>query len=163
MVGHTRRKHNSNSRIRETLVSSLRQMTPVPAALVLLILALPPAAAHEIRPAIATFGIDADGRVELTVALNLEAAIAGIGSGHQDTDESAAAPDYNRLRALPAADLAVEFERFIPTILERIALTLDGRPVVFDTNRAEIPDMGDTALARISVITLMFRSKQRIP
>ena len=55
---------------------------------------------------------------------------------------------------MPAGDLSVEFERFVPTIRERIALTLDGRPVVFDTARADIPGIGDTNLPRISLIML---------
>jgi len=113
-----------------------------------------PATAHEIRPAIATFGINADGRAELTVSLNLEAALAEIGSGHQDTAESVAAPDYNRLRTLSAAGLSAKFMKFIPSLKNRIVLKLNGRPLVFDAIRVEIPETGDTALARISIITL---------
>ncbi len=146
----------SDSRVTGTLFWDRHQVTLVLAAFMLMIAALLPGAAtaHEIRPAIATLGFGANGGVELKISLNLEVAIAGIGTGHDNTDESAAAPLYNRLRALPAGDLSAQFEKFVPALKERIALTLDDLPVVFDTARAEIPGIGDTKLPRISLITL---------
>jgi len=59
------------------------------------------AEAHEVRPPIATVEIAANGELTLDVTLNLEAAVAGIGTKHDDTSLSPSAPVYDRLRALP--------------------------------------------------------------
>jgi hypothetical protein len=126
------------------------------AAYLALILCLFPGnlSAHEIRPAIATLGFDEDGGVKLIISLNLEAVIAGIGPGHENTDDSLAAPIYDRLRALPAQELSAEWTRFVPSFLELIDISFDGRPFVFDTARAEITDIGNLEFARITRITL---------
>src|SRR2546428_13898391 len=58
------------------------------------------AAAHEIRPAVATLTLEPDGRYEIAVVVNIEAVIAAVSPQHRDTDESPNAREYNRLRAL---------------------------------------------------------------
>lgn len=62
--------------------------------------AITDAAAHEIRPAVADVRIFSD-RAEVGVELTLESLLAGVdASAVQDTNDSPAAADYDRLRAL---------------------------------------------------------------
>lgn len=62
-------------------------------------LALMSAAAHEIRPAIATVTFSAN-RYHIEIVANMEAVLAGISPIHNDTNESPSAGTYNSLRAL---------------------------------------------------------------
>jgi hypothetical protein len=114
----------------------------------------PPASAHEIRPAIATLALLENGQVALDITLNLEAAIAGIGSEHEDTSDSPAAKQYDALRALPPDALRGAFDRFAPEFLTRISLGHGGSAVPLRVSGASIPEVGDTALPRISRVSL---------
>lgn len=156
MIGYAGTKHPSRGRVTAMLAPGRSLAKLILAAIILTITAFLPGTvtAHELRPAIATFGFGADGSADLGISLNLEAAIAGIGAGHDDTSESAAAPLYDRLRALPPEELAAEFERFIPTMMARIMVALDDRQLAFETAQAEIPAVGDVDLPRVSRITL---------
>lgn len=113
------------------------------------------AAAHEIRPAVATLSLGPEGRYEIALVVNIEAVVAGIGSEHRDTDESPNAREYNRLRALPPERLRAEFER-------NAARYLDGITIEFDGNRArpavagiDIPPVGDVKLSRQTTVRLV--------
>ena len=126
-----------------------------------ILLALPlywpsPAGAHELRPVIATLELPSEATVALTISLNLEAVIAGIGAGHDDTSASPAASEYERLRALPTAALRAEFDRFTPDFIERINLLTDGRPVLLRVLSVDVPPVGDLALARVSLLQLEY-------
>jgi hypothetical protein len=111
-----------------------------------------PAHAHELRPAIATVGFDAPGRLQLELTGNLEALIAGIGPQHEDTSASDQAPEYDRLRALAPDNLRAAFEQFAPRLIEGIDLRIDGIRVPLTVRGVEIPDTGDLDLARISTL-----------
>lgn len=123
-------------------------------ALLLLALSLPPGVAHEIRPAIIDLKIGKDSQITLTTRVNLEALMAGIGSEHKDTDESDRAAVYDRLRSDPPARLKTGFDAFLPTLLAGSVLRADGVPVKLALVRISIPEIGDTALARDSIIEL---------
>ncbi len=110
--------------------------------------------AHEVRPAIATVRFAENGEVALGMTLNLEAAIAGIGAGHKDTSESPAAATYDRLRSLPPAALRAEFDRVAADFLGWVALEAGGGPVPLGIATVDIPEVGDTALPRISRLAL---------
>lgn len=110
--------------------------------------------AHELRPVIATVQFAEDGDVALGITLNLEAAIAGIGAGHQDTSESPAAATYDRLRSLPPAALRAEFDRVAADFLGWATLESNQGPVPLGITAAEIPEVGDMALPRISKLSL---------
>lgn len=122
--------------------------------LILCVVAAPRAFAHELAPSIADLSFDGRGNYALTIALNLEALIAEIGPDHDDTAESANAADYDRLRDLPPADLAVAFDEFAPRFFERIALAADGAPLIPAIEAVEIPAVGDTDLPRTSTVRL---------
>lgn len=111
------------------------------------------AAAHEVRPMIATFLSGPDGSFEIDISLNLEAAMVGIEPGH-DTRDSTEAPDYERLRALPPDALDAEWQAFAPTFLAGIDLRIDDQGSALEVEDVSIPAVGDTALPRISQISL---------
>ena len=123
-------------------------------ALLLLVLTIPCGVAHEIRPAIIDLKIGENSQITLTKRVNLEALLTGIGSEHKDTDESDKAAVYNRLRNLLPAQLESEFNTFLTQLLAGSSLRADGVPVQLALLRVSIPGIGDTALARDSIIEL---------
>ena len=48
----------------------------------------------------------------ITISLNLEAILSGIGAEHEDTDDSPNAERYNQLRELSSQDLNSQFQGF---------------------------------------------------
>jgi hypothetical protein len=111
------------------------------------------AAAHEVRPAIATITIQgAQARVELS--LNLEAALAGIGTDHSDTGNSPQSSQYERLRALSAAELHADLLARSDRMTGRLELLTDAGAVPFTLLDARIPDDVDPSLPRISELSL---------
>lgn len=112
------------------------------------------AAAHEIRPTVATLTIAPEGRYEIAFVVNIEAVVAGIGAQHRDTDESPNAREYNRLRALPPEALRAEFERHAARYLDGVTLEFDGeraRPAIAGI---AIAPVGDVALSRQTTVRL---------
>jgi hypothetical protein len=114
-----------------------------------------PAAAHELRPAIATVVVAPDGGVEVGITLNLEAAMAGIEPDHSDTKDSANAPVYDELRELGADGLRDAYSGFEGRFLEGIFFTTeDGTPVDLSVASLDVPEAPNLALARHSEVTL---------
>jgi hypothetical protein len=110
--------------------------------------------AHEIRPAVATLTLAADGRYEIAIVVNMEAVVAGVSPEHRDTDESPNARDYNRLRALAPEALRKVIEAEAARYLEGIELQFDGTRVRPALSGLEIPPVGDVALSRQTVVRL---------
>lgn len=110
--------------------------------------------AHEIRPAIATVTFLDAQRYVAEISLNMEAAIAGVSPSHRDTDESPQAHDYNRLRALPPAQLEARIRAFLPTYVNGIELSFDGRRVQPSVCALHVPQVGDTSRARLTQVHL---------
>ncbi len=110
--------------------------------------------AHEIRPAVATLSFPDAGHYELTVTLNLEAVMAGIGPQHKDTRDSPNAQRYDRLRALPPGELGVRWKEFERAWLEGVRLVFDGVLASPVPAPPAIPETGDERLARISSLRL---------
>ena len=110
--------------------------------------------AHEIRPAIVDFTFNQAGYYTFSIQHNLEALIANIGSQHQDTNESDNAIKYNNLRILPPTELEKEFEKFSAEFLSKQQLAFDGNVQPLKILDVEIPEVGDTDLARDSVINI---------
>ncbi len=113
-----------------------------------------PVFAHEIRPAVVTATMGADGRYEVVVATNIEALLAGIGEQHKDTDDAPEARTYNALRALPPAELKRRFEVFSNRWLAAVGLEFDGVRSVAKVANVDVPDLGSVSAARISKISL---------
>ena len=111
--------------------------------------------AHEIRPAIATFAMQPNGDYSITVSLNLEAILSGIGAEHEDTDDSPNAERYNTLRGLTPNDLRSAFKPFETEFLEGVTLRFgDNIAQSPQIGKLKIPEIGDLELARISELVL---------
>jgi hydrogenase/urease accessory protein HupE len=113
-----------------------------------------PARAHEVRPAVATIIFDESGTFDLTVSLNLEALLAGIGPDHVDTAQSPTAGEYNRLRSLPPDELRAEFDKQARRFQEGVRVTFDRASSSLELKEVRVPATGDVGQARISEISL---------
>lgn len=111
------------------------------------------ASAHEIRPAIANVSFTAQ-TYEIEISVNMEAVIAGVSPKHADTDESPNAQRYNRLRSLPAVELQQRIRDFEMTYLAGIVLEFDGARVTPKIKALQVPEVGDTARSRLSLVHL---------
>jgi hypothetical protein len=112
------------------------------------------AAAHEIRPAVATLALLPDGRYEIAVNVNIEAVMAAVSPQHRDTDESPNAREYNHLRALAPEALRAVVEPQIARYLDGIELQFDGAGVRPALSGMDISPVGDVALSRQTVVRL---------
>tara|TARA_B100001964_G_scaffold26250_1_gene26140 strand:- start:648 stop:1796 length:1149 start_codon:yes stop_codon:yes gene_type:complete len=112
------------------------------------------AEAHRIRPAITSLYPQAGKSIRTEIQVNLEALIAGIGMEHQDTDDSAVSVEYNRLRAMPSAELQQVFQGLASKFMMQMEIRLDGRPAAEGLVQVVIAEQEDLELARSSVIVL---------
>jgi len=117
-----------------------------------LILLAMAADAHELRPTIVDVTLSRDGGYVLTLQANVEALIAGIGPEHDNTENAPEAERYNQLRALPPSTLVEQFDAFLPELRAGFELTADGTALTPEFERIEIPETGDTELARDSQV-----------
>ena len=119
---------------------------------------VPFAVAHEVLPAIADFHandeVAGDGRYRLEISLNAEAILSGIGAEHENTDDSPQAATYNQLRDLAPEALAERFNAFVPQFREAMGIYFDGARSVPGDIAIEVPEVGDTALVRNSVVVV---------
>lgn len=130
----------------------------VPVALSLcLALCSPAALAHALNPAVVTVTFSDARNFAIEVRGNTEALLAGIGTQHADTEESANAPVYDRLRGLEPAALEAEFAAFAPQFLTYLSVTADRGTPRLDYQRLDVPPVGDVELARKSLIRLSGR------
>jgi len=73
---------------------------------------------------------------------------------HQDTDDSAVSVEYNRLRAMPSAELQQVFQGLASKFMMQMEIRLDGRPAAEGLVQVIISEQEDLELARSSVIVL---------
>jgi hypothetical protein len=88
-----------------------------------------PVQAHEIRPAVVTATLNPSGDYHITVALNIEALLAGIGPEHRDTNDAPESVTYNELRKLASDELRAKFATTAPRWLEGVRLEFGGMRV----------------------------------
>lgn len=115
------------------------------------------AASHEIRPAIATVSFPSNDLIEIEISANLEALISDIGAEHADTSDSPNAKAYDRLRSLDGVILADKFRSFYASRSQGVSVTADGKQLALGIKGLSVPDVGNLALARISVLILQGR------
>ena len=131
------------------------------AAILSLVVPLVPvggAEAHELRPAIFSVTIEEAGNVRLRASINLEAQIAGIGSEHSNTRDSDRAPIYDRLRATTPEALREAFLPLAPGLIAGLNLSFDDERVELAIERIDIPAIGDPSMVRTSLLTLRARA-----
>jgi len=110
-------------------------------------------AAHEIRPAVITVTFGAP-TYDIEISGNIEAMLAGVGPNVADTSESPNAQRYDALRLFAPAALDAEIRRFAPDLIRKLAVEFDGQRATPELVDAKVPDVGDSKLARISVVHL---------
>jgi hydrogenase/urease accessory protein HupE len=110
--------------------------------------------AHEIRPAVVTANVSKSDTYDVSVSLNIEALLAGIGPEHKDTNDAPEAATYKSLRELDRKALQARFDAFTQRWLAGVRLELGGKRASPQISQIEIPATGDVSLARISTIHL---------
>lgn len=111
------------------------------------------AQAHEINPVIIDAQLQPDNRIVFNLQLNLEAQLTDIAAKHDNTEEAANADEYNRLRALPPAELNIEAQGWLddaPGLLQ----VLSDDSISLRVVELDIPPVGNEQLARNSTLTL---------
>ena len=114
----------------------------------------PPAFADVVKPALVEISVFSEGRFRVEIRASIEALLTGINAQYQDTTQAPTAEKYDELRVLEAADLMREFEPFRQTMLQKIALSLDGQRANMQIAEVDIPAPGYTKVPRISLIVL---------
>lgn len=109
--------------------------------------------AHEVTPTIADFSV-AEGDITLTLAMNVEAFLAGIDlDGQVDTDTSDHSTDYDLLRGMSGDELTPMVTLFVEDWLQALSLDANGG-VLLRLTKVQIPEIGDPTLPRLSSLTL---------
>lgn len=92
----------------------------------------------------------------MTIRLNAEAIIAGVNLAEvEDTNDSAQAGAYDRLRALSDAELAQAFEDVWPTFAQGLRFSAGDEPVAFRLDRVEVTPENNVELPRDTVVTFI--------
>ncbi|MCY4336604.1 MAG: HupE/UreJ family protein [Litoreibacter sp.] len=113
-----------------------------------------PAAAHEIRPAIADATLSPE-RIELQITLSAEALVAGIDlEGLADTNDAPGAEQYDALRALPDEAFADEVRQAWNALREGVIVDADGTRLLLDLDEVTVQPQSNIELPRDTVITL---------
>lgn len=115
------------------------------------------ASAHELRPAIADIkGVQVEdkARIELEIAVNLEAILAGIGPEHTDSTQAPEGAVYETLRMLPPDQLAQKYQSGDIDITKQVVLHDGTKPILIHLDGLDIPSIGDVSLARETTIRM---------
>ncbi len=111
--------------------------------------------AHEITPTIINAEITADNSFRIQLDTNIEALMVGVGSTHEDTDDSPLAQEYNALRSIPASELESQARSFAEKLPEQLGLIgPSGETLDFDLKLLSISvsENADPEIARESVL-----------
>lgn len=115
---------------------------------------VPFASAHEMNPAVIDAQLLEDNRIQFVVRMNVEAQVADISPIHSDTDESANAVLYDRLRALPPTELTAEAQAWLEALPSLITIESEST-VELEVSSITVPKVGNLAESRDSVIELV--------
>lgn len=104
------------------------------------------------RPAIVDVEFTTQGQFTVNLELNLEAILAGISPELEDTDDSPNAAQYDALRAMSAAQLEAELQSHLADLQQGFAVQFDGQDALMQYQNAEIPEVGNIDIARVSQV-----------
>jgi len=108
-----------------------------------------------VKPALIEINVDASGAINIEARASIEALLTGINGRYKNTKDAPNASQYDALRKLQSEALAVPFESFKKTFIERVKLSnQDGKVIPLTITKVEIPERGYVKVPRISVITL---------
>ncbi len=117
-------------------------------------LAAPPAAAHEVRPAIADFTVT-DGTFAMEIRLGAEPIVAGVDlEGVENTNATDAADEVDALRALPPEELAERIRAMRDVIIDAVEVSAGDSPVPLTLDAVEVGPVGNIELPRDTVLEL---------
>lgn len=126
--------------------------------LLLYLVVIDTASAHELKPAVANIVLSTDGSADAEVLVNLESLIAEIGPQHDDTENSPNRERYEQLRALPSADLQQAFDQFKEKFVSGLDLQTEaGAKMAVKHTVIEVPEVGDLSIVRDSTIGVRFQ------
>lgn len=112
------------------------------------------AQAHQVQPAVADLSLGPE-RAELSIRHTWEAPVAGLDlEGIDDTNAAAGSDRYDDLRARDPAAFDRAFREAWPEIAPQITLRAGKRDVPLQIEALEVPEVGDAALPRFSVLRL---------
>ena len=106
------------------------------------------------RPAIVTITFQADQTYAASIAVNMEAVLAGIGPEHQDTNDSPNAFLYNDLRLLPPSELQARIVESSDKYLNDIDIRFDGQRSIPELTAIQVPAVGDIDSLRQTTLLL---------
>ena len=110
--------------------------------------------AHEIQPSVADLLL-ADGRVEISIEMTLEAPLAGINlEGLQDTNEAVGAERYDAFRRLTPDELAAAFDAYWSQLRDQITLRSGDQQLSIELRDLSVPPIGDPEIARTSTLRM---------
>ncbi|HHH19099.1 MAG TPA: HupE/UreJ family protein [Campylobacterales bacterium] len=112
--------------------------------------------AHEITPSILQLSHKDSNSYQLTIDANIEAMMTGIGSEHNNTDNSPVAIEYNTLRALPVEQVNAQATTFAQTLPQQMHFSdanASALPLDIELVKVTIAPNPDLSLARESQIT----------
>lgn len=112
------------------------------------------ATAHQLRPTIIDIMISESGEVVVQVKSNFEAVMAGIGPGHDDTDDSEHSAYYQQLRSLELPALYQNFHEFSNQYTKRLSLTGDSASIDLKYANMVTEEQPDLSLPRLSTVNL---------
>jgi len=111
------------------------------------------ASAHEVLPTIGDMERDGD-RLTFSLQGNFESLVAGINlEGLEDTEAAPEAERYDLLRAMDSSTFGNEFNAYWPSMVDQLAVLVDGEPVVLELVAFGVPDVGDVEVVRQSTLT----------
>jgi hydrogenase/urease accessory protein HupE len=113
------------------------------------------------RPTIVDLTVHPSGMIQVEARTNLEALIAGIGPDHSDTTHSPQAEAYEQLRGQAPEALRAAFMPLASEFLTWLNLSVDGEDVPLSLSQVDIPEIGDTDLARTSRLVLQGAALER--
>jgi len=113
-----------------------------------------PVHADVVKPALIEITAKTSGHVEIELRASIEALLTGINARYKNTKQSPMAEAYDALRVLDRQDLDRKFQPFIPTFLNSIKLTGDGKAIPLKLKSVKIPDPGYVKVPRISILNL---------
>ncbi len=121
----------------------------------MLLLSSNPAQAHEVVPTIADVAVVEDS-AKLHLSINLDAFLAEVDLGAVDnTDEAPQAREYDTLRALSADALADRAPELLEQWNALPVLSVDGTPLILQTEALSVPADIDPELPRIAEWSLV--------
>lgn len=138
-------------------VSLQQQLTRFGLSILILlsVLSSPISHGHEITPTIVNAEILESNSIDISLDTNLEALMVGVGSTHEDTDDSPLAQQYNALRALPATELEAQAQNFAKSLPQELRFVDSaGQPIQFDFRliSLSVTENPDPEIARESLL-----------